>query len=88
MSTLHIFAKPASHYIGHELEKRISKDDSVILVSDACYSTEQFKQLSNQLYILKEDAFARNTTFNENDAAIDYTAFVDLTLNTDNTISW
>lgn len=88
MSTLHIFAKPASHYAASGLENLIGNTDSIILVSDACYSAQQFKQFSDKLYILNEDAQARNITIDKNDTAIDYAAFVDLTLNTDNTISW
>lgn len=88
MSTLHIFAKPASTYAANVLANLVSAEDRLLLVSDACYSAVQFRQFSSKLYLLKEDAIARDILIDADDTAIEYDDFVDLTLNTDNTISW
>ncbi|HCV01625.1 sulfurtransferase complex subunit TusB [Pseudoalteromonas sp. SSMSWG5] len=88
MSTLHIFAKPLSHYCTNTLANLIAAEDTILLVSDACYSSTQFKQFSSALYLLNEDATARNISISLGDIAIDYTQFVEMTLNTKNTITW
>ena len=88
MSTLHIFAKPAHYYAANGLENLINNNDNILLVSDACYSAKQFRQFADTLYILSEDAHARSITIDESDIAINYATFVDLTLNSNNTISW
>ncbi|WP_404340252.1 sulfurtransferase complex subunit TusB [Pseudoalteromonas mariniglutinosa] len=88
MSTLHIFTKPVSQYNANMLENLIKAEDNILLVSDACYCSKQFRQFSAQLHLLAEDASARGIAVHDNDIVIDYTAFVDLTLTSNNTISW
>ena len=88
MSTLHIFSKPLSHYCNNMLANLITAQDSVLLVSDACYNSRQFKQFSSALFLLKEDAEARDISLSHNESALDYKQFVELTLNAKNTITW
>ena len=59
MSTLHIFSKPLAHYCNNMLANLISSQDTVLLVSDACYNNMQFKQFSSAIHLLEEDAAAR-----------------------------
>ena len=88
MSTLHIFSKPLSRYCNNMLANLISSEDIVLLVSDACYNNMQFKQFSSAIHLLEEDAAARDISFNQGDIAINYTQFVEMTLNAKNTITW
>jgi len=66
----------------------ITAQDKVLLVSDACYNKMQFKQFSSCLYLLEEDTTARDISLNKEDIVIDYTQFVEMTLNAQNTITW
>ncbi|UJX27009.1 DsrH/TusB family sulfur relay protein [Pseudoalteromonas sp. CF6-2] len=88
MSTLHIFSKPLSHYCINTLENLIDSNHAVLLVGDACYNINQFKQFSATLHLLEEDAIARAISLNESDIHISYAEFVELTLSAQNTITW
>ncbi len=88
MSTLHIFSKPLAHYCANTLANVISAQDTVLLVSDACYNNRQFMQFSSTLHLLKEDTTARDISLNQDAIAISYPQFVEMTLNAKNTITW
>ncbi|WP_409423177.1 MULTISPECIES: DsrH/TusB family sulfur metabolism protein [unclassified Pseudoalteromonas] len=88
MSTLHIFSKPLNYYSTHSLDNLIMLTDSVLLVGDACFAKEQYRQFADSLYILKDDADARDISLNMNDKAISYDEFVTLSLSSKQSITW
>ena len=88
MSTLHIFSKPLNYYNTDLLINLIQQTDQVLLVSDACFGTAQFRQFAVQLLILADDAKARDITIKEPDLALSYDDFVSLTLSTSHSITW
>ena len=57
--TLHIFCKPLSDYVQQQLI--IAQDDSILLISDACYSASHFASQYNNcdVYALETDIKAR-----------------------------
>jgi tRNA 2-thiouridine synthesizing protein B len=86
--TLHIFSKPLSYYGANKLENLIKSTDDVLLVGDACFAKEQFRQFADLLLILEPDATARAIKLKSNDKAISYEQFVTLTLSTSQSITW
>ncbi len=88
MSTLHIFSKPLNYYSANQLENLISLDDRVLLLGDACFACKQFKQFSDALLVLEEDAHVRAIKLSHNDTPISYDEFVALTLTSTQLITW
>lgn len=88
MSTLHIFSKPLNYYSANSLSNLISLTDSILVVGDACFAKEQYKQFADLLYVLKDDATARGISCNESDKAISYEEFVTLSLSAKQLITW
>jgi tRNA 2-thiouridine synthesizing protein B len=88
MSTLHIFSKPLNYYSANSLDNLIMPTDTVLLVGDACFAKGQYRQFADSLYILKDDAAARDISLNLNDKAISYDEFVTLSLSTKQSITW
>lgn len=84
---LHIFNKPLSQYTLGELI--INADDSILLISDACYSALNYKiQFSNHnLYALEQDMKARNTTDDTIELITDQ-QWVELIVNCEQHITW
>lgn len=56
---LHIFCKPLSDYVQQQLI--IAENDSILLISDACYSASHFASQYNNcdVYALETDIKAR-----------------------------
>ena len=88
MSTLHIFSKPLSYYNTDQLVNLIQPSDQVLLLSDACFATTQFRQLARQLLILADDAKVRDIAISDADLSLSYDDFVALTLSTSHSITW
>jgi tRNA 2-thiouridine synthesizing protein B len=91
MSTLHIFSKPLNYYSANQLENLICADDRILLLGDACFANKQFKQFkqfSDTLLVLEEDALVRAIKLSNNDTAISYDEFVSLTLTSTQLITW
>ncbi|MBW4965603.1 tRNA 2-thiouridine-synthesizing protein [Pseudoalteromonas sp. CR1] len=88
MSTLHIFSKPLNYYSANQLENLISLDDRVLLLGDACFASKQFKQFSDALLVLEEDAHVRAIKLSHNETPISYNEFVALTLTSTQLITW
>ncbi|KTD90277.1 DsrH/TusB family sulfur metabolism protein [Pseudoalteromonas sp. H71] len=88
MSTLHIFSKPLNYYSANQLENLISLDDRVLLLGDACFASKQFKQFSDALLVLEEDAHVRAIKLSHNETPISYDEFVALTLTSTQLITW
>tara|TARA_B100001059_G_scaffold82974_1_gene81032 strand:- start:2351 stop:2617 length:267 start_codon:yes stop_codon:yes gene_type:complete len=88
MSTLHIFSKPLNYYSANQLENLICADDRILLLGDACFANKQFKQFSDTLLVLEEDALVRSIKLSNNDTAISYDEFVSLTLTSTQLITW
>lgn len=84
---LHQVTKPAAHYSHSLLAQRVTKDDIILLMSDACYDIAQFLKLQCTVKVLKTDAMARNVTVDES-MHISDGDWVSLTLNSQNIISW
>lgn len=88
MSTLHIFSKPLNYYSANSLDNLIMLTDTILLVGDACFGKEQYRQFTDLLYILNDDATARGISLTLNDTAISYDEFVTLSLSTKQSITW
>ena len=88
MSTLHIFSKPLNYYSANQLENLISLDDRVLLLGDACFASKQFKQFSDALLVLEEDAHVRAIKLSHNETPISYDEFVALTVTSTQLITW
>jgi len=88
VSTLHIFSKPLNYYSANQLENLISANDRILLLGDACFANKQFKQLSDSLLVLEEDAHVRAIKLSHNDTPISYDEFVALTLTSTQLITW
>lgn len=88
MSTLHIFSKPLCYYSANQLENLIVPNDDVLLVGDACFDKKQFRQFSDTLLILDQDAHTRAVKISDIDKAISYDDFVTLTLTSNQSITW
>ncbi|WP_372762001.1 DsrH/TusB family sulfur relay protein [Pseudoalteromonas sp.] len=88
MSTLHIFSKPLSYYNANQLENLIQLSDTLLLVGDACFAADQYRQFTDSVYLLEPDATARAIQVNSQDTLISYAEFVALCLSTKQSISW
>jgi sulfur relay protein TusB/DsrH len=96
MSTLHIINTPQSKSDLTLLLQRFDNSDAVIFIQDGCYtllSLEVFAVLNASIieaYAIEADLKARAVSLKNALAfyAIDYDAFVDLTLSHHKTISW
>ncbi|MGH8390500.1 MAG: sulfurtransferase complex subunit TusB [Pseudomonas sp.] len=96
MSTLHVLShSPFGDDRLSSCLRLIGVDDALLLSGDAAYAlqpnTEPFNNLSArglQLYVLAEDAQARAINVPAWAKAIDYPAFVELSIHHDKVNSW
>lgn len=94
MNTLHIINAPQTPAGFTTTLSRFSPMDSVIFIQDGCYGLNApeiitaMSALTITVYAIDDDLSARNVLITEAIKAIDYDAFVDLTLAHHKTISW
>ena len=99
MTILHtINQSPSNSSAWRNMLCLINKNDSLILIEDACYACVQessiqqlnalVEQHSVRVYVLESDHTARGLPSHAPWREVDYQGFVSLVANTEKTISW
>lgn len=88
MNTLHIINSAKTLSELKALQRYFDEQDAVIFIQDGCYNLNfDLSGENRKIYAIAQDMQARGIE-NSNITPLDYPGFVELTLNTSNSISW